>query len=100
MSDVENTDYTAFARRIIAAAGKRCGKGDVDMLPALRALHQDVENAERAAVYALLSEGFSAADCARRLGITRQTFSEKYRQGGPDTESGQTTYTGTREGGR
>lgn len=32
---VENTDYAAFARRVIRAHGRRVADGDVDALPAL-----------------------------------------------------------------
>lgn len=80
MAEVENADYIKFAIRTIRAAGRRCAEGDVEMLPAIRALHDAVNSAEAAALTGLLQNGYSGAECAKRLGCTRQALHAKHRQ--------------------
>jgi hypothetical protein len=56
---VENDDYGAFARRIVAAHGRRIAAGDV-------------------AVAGLRRVGYSWAEIASRLGITRQAAQQRW----------------------
>lgn len=69
---VENGEFTAFSRRVLAAAGRRVAAGDVDGLPELAALAVAVDAAIANAVAGLRAAGYSWAEIAARLGVTRQ----------------------------
>lgn len=74
---VENSDFAAFARRIMRALARRAG-GDVDLLPQLRRVQDDVDLLMREAVARCRTEGYSWAEIAARLGITRQAAHQRY----------------------
>lgn len=82
---IENDAYAAFVRRVIAAAGRRVGAGDVDALPALAALAGNVDAALAAAVHGLRKAGYSWAEIAARLGITRQAAHQRWGHLEPGT---------------
>ena len=71
---VENNAFGAFARRILRALGRRVGLGgDVEALADLVALEEEIRSVQRAAVLRLRAEhGYSWAEIASRLGITKQ----------------------------
>jgi hypothetical protein len=75
---VENDDYGAFARRVVTAYGRRVAAGDPDALRALVALGSDVDTAISAGVSGLRAAGYSWADIAARLGITRQAAQQRW----------------------
>jgi hypothetical protein len=75
---VENTDYAAFARRIIRSAGRRIAEGDVEGLADLLALTTEVNTAIDTAVAGLRQAGYSWAEIAARLGITRQAAQQRW----------------------
>ena len=75
---VENEEFTAFGRRIIRAAGRRIAAGDVEALPALAALSADLDAAIGDAVLGLRSAGYSWAEIASRLGVTRQAAHQRW----------------------
>ena len=75
---VENDDYAAFARRIVAAHGRRIAAGDVERLRDLVALAEEVDRATAVAVAGLRRAGFSWAEIASRLGITRQAAQQRW----------------------
>jgi hypothetical protein len=75
---VENTDYAAFAARILRAHGKRVADGDIEALPELVELGVQLEDAITAAVTGLRDRGYSWADIATRLGITRQAAHQRW----------------------
>jgi hypothetical protein len=75
---VENTDYTAFARRIIRAAGRRVATGDIEGLPDLLHLTGELDNAIDTAVTGLRTAGYSWNEIAQRLGITRQAAQQRW----------------------
>lgn len=75
---VENDDYGAFARRVVAAYGRRVAAGDPDALRALVALGSDVDAAISAGVAGLRAAGYSWADIATRLGVTRQAAQQRW----------------------
>jgi len=77
-ADTDNDTYAAFARRIVAAHGRRIAAGDIDALPALVDLAAEVEAATRAAVTGLREFGYSWAEIAARLGITRQAAHQRW----------------------
>jgi DNA-directed RNA polymerase specialized sigma24 family protein len=74
---VENSDFAAFARRIMRALARRAG-GDVELLPILRRVQDDVDELMREAVDHCRSEGYSWAEIASRLGTTRQAAQQRY----------------------
>lgn len=75
---VENEEFTAFGRRIIRAAGRRIAAGDVEALPALAALSADLDAAIGDAVLGLRAAGYSWAEIASRLGVTRQAAHQRW----------------------
>lgn len=75
---VENDDYAAFTRRVIAAHGRRIARGDIEGLSTLAALADDIDTALHAAVTGLRAAGFSWAEIATRLGITRQAAHQRF----------------------
>ena len=75
---VENDAYAAFARRIVRAHGRRVATGDIEALADLMRLAADIETAIREAVIGLRDFGYSWADIAARLGITRQAAQQRW----------------------
>ena len=69
---VENHDYAAFSRRVIRAQARRIAAGDVDELTQLLSLEFELQRAIQTAVDGLRAQGYSWADIALRIGITRQ----------------------------
>ena len=78
---VENDEYAAFARRILAAYARRIASGDIESITLLVNLGTDVENAIRDAVIGLRSHGYSWADIGTRLGVTRQAAQQRWGTG-------------------
>ncbi len=74
---VENDDYAAFTRRILAAYGRRVATGDVEALSAMTALADDLDEAIGQAVTGLRQVGYSWAEIGLRLGITRQACQQR-----------------------
>ena len=76
---VENDEYAAFARRILAAYARRIAAGDIESITLLVNLGTDVENAIRDAVIGLRDDhGYSWADIGTRLGVTRQAAQQRW----------------------
>jgi hypothetical protein len=75
---VENDDYGAFARRIVATHGRRIAAGDVECLRDLVALAEDVDRATDTAIAGLRRARYSWAEIAGRLGITRQAAQQRW----------------------
>jgi len=75
---VENAELTAFSRRILRAAGRRIAAGDVDALPDLAALSAELDAAIGDAVTGLRAGGYSWAEIASRLSITRQAAHQRW----------------------
>lgn len=69
---VENDQFDAFTRRIVAAYARRVAAGDVEALTALVHLTTALDDAIHHAVRGLRDFGYSWAEIAARLGITRQ----------------------------
>jgi hypothetical protein len=74
---VENDDYGAFARRILAAYARRVASGDVEALGQMTALAYDLDTAIGQAVTGLRGLGYSWAEIGLRLGITRQAAQQR-----------------------
>jgi hypothetical protein len=75
---VENGEYAAFCRRILAAHARRIADGDIDGLAALVTLAGDVDQAIDHAVRGIRAAGYSWTDVANRLGITRQAARQRW----------------------
>lgn len=74
----EIPDYAQMVRRIIRAHGRRCAAADPEDLVGLIELTQSIDEATTEAVYGLRASGFSWAEIARPLGITRQAAQMRY----------------------
>ena len=75
---VENDDYAAFTRRILAAHGRRISRGDIEGLATLAGLAVDMDAAIHQAITGLRAAGHSWADIAARLGVTRQAAQQRW----------------------
>jgi hypothetical protein len=75
---VENDEYAAFLRRVIAAYSRRVASGDIEAITAMAALAGNLEDATRQAITGLRDIGYSWADIAMRLGITRQGAQQRW----------------------
>ena len=78
---IENDEFTAFSRRILRAAGRRIAAGDVEALPALAGLAVELDAAIGDAVTGLRAHGYSWAEIATRLGVTRQAAHQRWATG-------------------
>jgi hypothetical protein len=75
---VENDEYAAFTRRIIRAYARRVAAGDVEALTDMVALSIELDRAIGRAVIGLRTYGYSWAEIALRLGITRQAAQQRW----------------------
>jgi hypothetical protein len=82
---VENDEYAAFMRRVMNAYSRRIAAGDIEAITDLAALAGHLEDATRQAITGLRQFGYSWADIAARLGITRQGAQQRWGTPGPDT---------------
>jgi hypothetical protein len=74
----ENTDYAAFASRVLKAHGRRVAEGDIEGLTELVNLTRQLDEAITNAISGLRTLGYTWADVALRLGITRQAAQQKW----------------------
>lgn len=75
----ENYDYAAFIRRIIRAYSRRVAVGDIEAVPDMVRLSNDIDAAIRDAITELRSRhGYSWADIGLRLGVTRQAAQQRW----------------------
>ena len=74
----ENDEYAAFARRVLRAYARRVAKGDIDALADMTAMADELDTAIRHAVTGLQAAGFSWADIAAQLGVTRQATQQRW----------------------
>ncbi len=75
---VENDEYAAFTRRIIRAYARRISAGDVEALTDMVGLSVELDRAIGQAVIGLRAYGYSWAEIALRLGITRQAAQQRW----------------------
>ena len=92
---VENDEYAAFLRRVIRAYSRRVAAGDVEAISTMVRLSDELEDATRQAITGLRACGYSWADIAMRLGITRQGAQQRWG----DTPEPATDPSSTRNGG-
>ena len=92
----ENDQYAAFLRRVIRAYSRRVASGDIEAITTMAALADDVEDATRHAITGLRGFGYSWADIAMRLGITRQGAQQRWGDTPPlATDTSSTPGTGS-----
>ena len=75
---VENDEYAAFLRRVIRAYSRRVAAGDIEAISTMANLADDFDEAIRQAIAGLREYGYSWADIALRLGITRQGAQQRW----------------------
>ena len=75
---IENDEYAAFLRRVIRAYSHRVAAGDIEAITTMAALADHLEDATRQAITGLRESGYSWADIAMRLGITRQGVQQRW----------------------
>jgi hypothetical protein len=76
---VENDQYAAFLRRVIAAYSRRVAAGDIEAITDMANLAGHLDTAIRDAIGGLRRDhGYSWADIAARLGITRQGAQQRW----------------------
>jgi hypothetical protein len=76
---VENDDYAAFLRRVLRAYSRRVAAGDIEAIADMAALADEIIAATQGAISSLrATHGYSWADIARRLGITRQAAQQRW----------------------
>lgn len=75
---VENDEYGEFIRRVIRAYSRRVATGDIDAITDLAATADQIDDAIRAAITGLRIHGYSWAEIAARLGVTRQAAQQRW----------------------
>jgi aspartate aminotransferase-like enzyme len=75
---VENDEYAAFTRRVLRAHGRRIATGDIEGLAALMELADQIDQAVHTAVAGLRAFGYSWADIAARLGVSKQAAQQRW----------------------
>lgn len=68
----ENGEFAGFARRVVRAYARRVADGDVEALPDMVRLSDELDAAIAESVAGLRRFGYSWAEIASRLGTTRQ----------------------------
>jgi hypothetical protein len=74
----ENDEYAAFARRVLRAWARRVAVGDIDAITDMAAAVGELEDAMRQAVAGLRRKGYSWAEIATRLSVTRQAAQQRW----------------------
>jgi DNA-directed RNA polymerase specialized sigma24 family protein len=77
---LENTDYAAFVSRVLSAYGRRVANGDIEALPELVGLAEQLDDIMSTAVTGLREQGYSWAEIANRLGVTKQAAHQRWGQ--------------------
>ena len=75
---VENDAYAAFIRRVLRAYSRRIAHGDIEAVTAMTALADQLDTAITDAITRLRACGYSWADIARPLGLTRQAAQQRW----------------------
>jgi len=75
---VENDEYAAFVRRVLRAYSRRVASGDIEAITEMAAIAAEMDTAIRDAITGLRACGYSWADIAARLGITRQGAQQRW----------------------
>ena len=74
----ENDEYASFVRRVIHAHSRRVAAGDVDALADMTGLATELDEAISEAVIGLRKAGYSWAEIADRIGVSRQAAQQRW----------------------
>jgi hypothetical protein len=75
---VENDQYACFIRRVLRAYSRPIARGDIEAITEMAGIAGEMDDAIHAAITGLRARGYSWADIARRLGITRQAAQQRW----------------------
>lgn len=75
---VETAEYAGFARRAVAALGRRVATGDVEAIVEMVKVSEALDNAMAEAIVGLRDAGYSWAEIGARLGISRQAVQQRW----------------------
>jgi len=75
---VENDQYARFVQRVMLAYARRVAGGDVDALADMAGLATELDEAIAQAVTGLRETGYSWAEIAARLGVSRQAAQQRW----------------------
>jgi hypothetical protein len=75
---VENDEYAAFVRRVVRAYSRRIASGDIEAIAEMAAIAAEMDISIHDAITGLRARGYSWADIAKRLGITRQGAQQRW----------------------
>ena len=89
---VENDEYAAFLGRVIRAYSRRVASGDIEAITTMARLAGHLEDATRQAITGLRESGYSWADIALRLGITRQGAQQRWGDTTASVTAASSTY--------
>lgn len=70
--------YAGMVRRIVRAYGRRIADSDPDDLALILSVRSELDEAIAAAVAGMRSNGFSWAEIARPLGMSRQAVQQRW----------------------
>jgi hypothetical protein len=68
---VENDEYARFVRRVMRACARQVASGDIDALADMTGLATELDEAIGQAVTGLRETGYSWAEIAARIGVSR-----------------------------
>ena len=74
----ENDEYASFIRRVMCAYARRVAAGDVEALADMTGLVTELDEAISRAVAGLRGAGYSWAEIAVRVGVTRQAAQRRW----------------------
>ena len=77
---VENDEYASFIRRVVRAHARRVAAGHVDALADMTGLAIELDEAIAQAVIGVREAGYSWAEIAARLGVSRQAAQQRWGQ--------------------
>jgi hypothetical protein len=75
---VENDEYAMFLRRVIRAYSRRVAAGDVEAVAEMTTMADEIDTAIHDAITGLRAVGYSWADIALRMNITRQAAQQRW----------------------
>jgi len=75
---VENDEYALFLRRVIRAYSRRVAAGDIEAVADMTAIADEIGTAIHDAITGLRATGYSWADIALRLNVTRQAAQQRW----------------------
>ena len=75
---VENDEYAQFVQRVMRAYARRVASGDVDAVADMTRLATELDEAIGPTVIGLRDAGYSWAEIAARVGVTRQAAQQRW----------------------